>query len=77
MSSKTFAQWSLNPRGGNASEDKGFYSFNNCVALFLIHNIWEQVTVAEPPELFQLKCPSLALKARLHLNRNKPSVPRI
>jgi hypothetical protein len=33
--------------------------------------------VAEPPELFQHKCPSLALKARPHLNRNKPLVPRI
>jgi hypothetical protein len=31
----------------------------------------------EPPELFQLKCPCPALKARPHLNRNKPSVPRI
>jgi hypothetical protein len=33
--------------------------------------------VAEPPELFQLKCLSPALEARPHLNRNKPSVPRI
>jgi hypothetical protein len=33
--------------------------------------------VAEPPELFQLKCLSLTLKARPHLNRNKTSVPRI
>jgi hypothetical protein len=33
--------------------------------------------VAEPPELFQLKCLSPALKARPHLNRNKPPVPRI
>jgi hypothetical protein len=35
------------------------------------------MTVAEPPELFQLKCLSPALKAGPHLNRNKPSVPRI
>jgi hypothetical protein len=35
------------------------------------------ITVAEPPELFQLKCLSPALEARPHLNRNKPSVPRI
>jgi hypothetical protein len=33
--------------------------------------------VAEPPELFQLKCPSPTLEARPHLNRNKTSVPRI
>jgi hypothetical protein len=35
------------------------------------------VVVAEPPELFQLKCLSPALEARPHLNRNNPSVPRI
>jgi hypothetical protein len=33
--------------------------------------------VAEPPRLFQLKCPSHALEAATHLNRNNPSVPRI
>jgi hypothetical protein len=33
--------------------------------------------VAEPPELFQLKCPSPALEATTHLNQNNPSVPRI
>jgi hypothetical protein len=33
--------------------------------------------VAEPPELFQLKCLSSTLKARPHLNRNNMSVPRI
>jgi hypothetical protein len=33
--------------------------------------------VVEPPELFQLKCLSPTLEARPHLNRNKPSVPRI
>jgi hypothetical protein len=33
--------------------------------------------VAEPPELFQLKCPSHVSKAARHLNRNKPSVPQI
>jgi hypothetical protein len=31
--------------------------------------------VAEPPELFQLKCPSHASEAATHLNRNNPSVP--
>jgi hypothetical protein len=46
---------------------------------------WEQVLhlwqcgpfVAEPPELFQLKCPSHALKAATHLNQNNPSIPQI
>jgi hypothetical protein len=33
--------------------------------------------VAEPPELFQLKCPSHALEAATHLNRNNPSAPQI
>jgi hypothetical protein len=33
--------------------------------------------VAEPPELFQLKCLSPTLEARPHLNRNKTSVPQI
>jgi hypothetical protein len=34
-------------------------------------------TVAELPELFQLKCLSPALAARPHLNGNNPSIPRI
>jgi hypothetical protein len=34
-------------------------------------------SVAEPPELFQLKCLGPALEARPHLNRNNTSVPRI
>jgi hypothetical protein len=34
-------------------------------------------SVAELPELFQLKCLSPALKARPHLNGNNPSIPRI
>jgi hypothetical protein len=33
--------------------------------------------VAEPPELFQLKCLSHASRAATHLNRNNPSVPQI
>jgi hypothetical protein len=33
--------------------------------------------VAEPPELFQLKCLSHALGAITHLNHNNPSVPQI
>jgi hypothetical protein len=35
------------------------------------------VSVAEPPELFQLKCPSHALEAATHLNWNNPSVLQI
>jgi hypothetical protein len=34
-------------------------------------------TVAEPPELFQLKCLSHASGAATHLNRNNPSVLQI
>jgi hypothetical protein len=33
--------------------------------------------VAEPPELFQLKCPYHASGAVTHLNRNNPSVLQI
>jgi ATP-dependent DNA helicase PIF1 len=36
-----------------------------------------KILVAEPPELFQLKCLSPALEARPHLNGNNPSIPRI
>jgi hypothetical protein len=35
------------------------------------------IIVAEPPELFQLKCLSHAPGATTHLNRNNPSVPQI
>jgi hypothetical protein len=34
-----------------------------------------RTSVAEPPELFQLKCPSHALEEATHLNRNNTSVP--
>jgi hypothetical protein len=33
--------------------------------------------VAEPPELFQLKCLSRALGSTTHLNQNNLSVPQI
>jgi hypothetical protein len=33
--------------------------------------------VAEPPELFQLKCLGHASRVVTHLNRNNPSVPQI
>jgi hypothetical protein len=36
-----------------------------------------QPSVAETPELFQLKCLSHASGAVTHLNRNNPSVPQI
>jgi hypothetical protein len=35
------------------------------------------LAVAEPPELFQLKCLSHAPGSATHLNRNNPSVPQI
>jgi hypothetical protein len=35
------------------------------------------ILVAELPKLFRLKCLSPALEARLHLNGNNPSIPRI
>jgi hypothetical protein len=35
------------------------------------------IPVAEPPELFQLKCPSPALEVATHLNRSNPLVPQI
>jgi hypothetical protein len=38
---------------------------------------WHKNDVAEPSELFQLKCLSPALEARPHLNGNNPSIPRI
>jgi hypothetical protein len=38
---------------------------------------WAALVVAQPPELFQLKCPSHPLEAATHLNRNNPSVPQI
>jgi hypothetical protein len=37
----------------------------------------EARSVAEPPELFQLKCLSHAPGVVTHLNRNNPSVPQI
>jgi hypothetical protein len=40
-------------------------------------NAYRLSTVAELPELFQLKCLSPALEARPHLNGNNQSIPRI
>jgi hypothetical protein len=45
---------------------------------FLLDPAWIHAQcVAEPPELFQLKCLSHAPGAATHLNRNNPSVPHI
>jgi hypothetical protein len=43
----------------------------------MIGRPWEQgpKNVAEPPELFQLKCPRHASEAATHLNRNNLLVP--
>jgi hypothetical protein len=38
---------------------------------------YDSECVAEPPKLFQLKCPSHALEAATHLNWNNLSVPHI
>jgi hypothetical protein len=43
----------------------------------LRHNNRLVAPVAEPPELFQLKCLSHASGAITHLNQNKPSIPQI
>jgi hypothetical protein len=39
--------------------------------------ITSEHSMAELPELFQLKCLSPALEARPYLNGNNPSIPRI
>jgi Ribonuclease G/E len=51
-------------------------SFAN-VGAYSNKGVIEWISVAEPPELFQLKCLSLTLEVRPHLNRNKTSVPWI
>jgi hypothetical protein len=56
------------------------FAYTKVVLLYTSSNFFIRILtihVAEPPELFQLKCLSPALEARPHLNRNKPSVPRI
>jgi hypothetical protein len=45
MSFVTFVRRSLYPKGNNASKDEDInHSTSFCVALFLIHSIWEQVS---------------------------------
>jgi hypothetical protein len=51
--------------------------FMNPVKPFDVSTLPLASDVVEPPELFQLKCLRPALKARPHLNRNKPPVHRI
>jgi hypothetical protein len=55
---------------GTFQPSLGFKDFHQAAGLHLL-------TVAEPPELFQLKCLSHASGAVTHLNRNNPSVPQI
>jgi hypothetical protein len=50
---------------------------SNLSCRFLIQRLDSPDTVAELPELFQLKCLSPALEASPHLNGNNPSIPRI
>jgi hypothetical protein len=50
---------------------------HNTDPLYYTMKFIDGLSVAEPPELFQLKCPSHALEAATHLNRNNLSVPRI
>jgi hypothetical protein len=65
----------------NSFSDDEFICFllPETVASFLkLVELWKGlVAMAEPPRLFQLKCPSLALEATTHLNRNKLSIHRI
>jgi hypothetical protein len=56
--------------------DSDHYGYTEFVDMKSVHVPFID-SVAEPPELFQLKYPSPALEARPHLNQNKPSVPRI
>ena len=57
-------------------ESMTFSSLCNLQNLFSSKGL-VKISVAEPPELFQLKCLSHALEAATDLNRNNPSVPQI
>jgi hypothetical protein len=73
------------PRFDHYVIDIGLNCFANVISEHMVHTLLVHGTkghgsvaiVAEPPELFQLKCPSHALEAATHLNRNNPLVPRI
>jgi hypothetical protein len=43
LSFMTFVRNPLYPKGNNESKDERFWYLTFCVALFLIHSIWEQV----------------------------------
>jgi hypothetical protein len=43
LSFTTFVRNPLYPKGNNYSKDEGFWYLTFCVALFLIHSIWERV----------------------------------
>jgi hypothetical protein len=49
----------------------------NASLIAKIDKLNDSISVAEPPELFQLKCLSHASRVATHLNRNNPSVPQI
>jgi hypothetical protein len=69
-----------NPEKLTTSEEKEIHlndRAKNYLYESLSMEIFNQVFVAELPELFQLKCLSPALEARPHLNGNNPSIPRI
>jgi hypothetical protein len=65
---------------GEADEEEIYYSVMPSKPSHLEFGkstVSEADIVAEPPELFQLKCLSHASGAVTHLNRNNPSVPQI
>jgi hypothetical protein len=59
--------------GGQANRERGAGVWGRCRGTTEL----QDSGVVEPARLFQLKCPSHALEAATHLNRNKPLVPRI
>jgi hypothetical protein len=77
-----FLSLSLLVRVSLISEGLSILFLTKQVSHEMLHHVefqifFELLHVAEPPELFQLKCLRPALKARPHLNRNKTSIPRI
>jgi hypothetical protein len=47
----TFVRNSLYSKGNNDSKDEGFWYLTSCVALFLIHSIWERVSNSNRAEV--------------------------
>jgi hypothetical protein len=62
----------LEPRGSTTVGAVGSLLMSLCFRKGL-----RAAVVAEPPELFQLKCLSHTSGVATHLNRNNPSVPQI